>query len=113
MDISDSLNGAANVVIGYYVKLAQNSAKTNTPRTVCIAFELVSTGGAKVTQSSRMGRYERQPRLINDRVFYYNEDKEQYLYWITKEGGFWMVSIRNIRHKNESPNLHVLSQNTS
>ena len=85
-------------IIGYYVPLAQNSARSNTPDTVCIEFELRSTGGAKSKQSTRLGMYERQPDSINDRPVYYNEDKRQYLSWITKQGGYWMVSRRIVRH---------------
>ena len=42
----------------------------------------------------------------------YNEEKQQYLYWINNEGGFWMVSMKNICHTNELLTLPVKMYST-
>lgn len=74
------------------MQLDQIGVRSSTKETVCKEFELTFTGGAKLIQSSRLGRYEQQHDSVNDRIVYYNKDKGQYLSWITNDGGYWMVS---------------------
>ena len=59
----------------------------------CKEFELYYEGNAKLSQSSRLGHYKKEGRLVNNKVSYFNEEKKQYLYWVDKPGtaGYWMV----------------------
>ena len=59
----------------------------------CKEFELYYEGNAKLSQASRLGHYKKEPRLVNNKVSYFNEEKQQYLYWVNKPGtaGYWMV----------------------
>ena len=91
--------------LGYYISLGQNIARSNNETACdCIAFELKANGGAKSSQSSRLGMYERlgMNDIVNDRGVYYNKDKRQYLSWIEK--GHWMVSRRTV-----SPTILLLN----
>ena len=61
---------------------------------VCQEFELMTTGGAKYNQASRLGVYQKHSSVANNRISYFNEEKGQYLFWIEKVNGpgYWMVS---------------------
>jgi hypothetical protein len=58
----------------------------------CKEFILSSTGGTRSYQESRFGTYTLQNSLVNGRVTYFNEEKNQHLFWISKYDKYWMVS---------------------
>ena len=59
----------------------------------CKEFELYYEGDAKLSQASRLGHYKKEAGLVNNKVSYFNEEKQQYLYWVNKPlaAGYWMV----------------------
>ena len=57
----------------------------------CFEFDLSSLGGALHFQKSRLGKYILQDDLVNGRITYFNQEKKQYLFWISKNDGYWMV----------------------
>ena len=57
----------------------------------CSEFDLSSLGGALHFQKSRLGKYILQDSLVNGRITYFNQEKKQYLFWINKNDGYWMV----------------------
>ena len=57
----------------------------------CSEFDLSSLGGALHFQKSRLGKYILQDSLVNGRITYFNQKKKQYLFWINKNDGYWMV----------------------
>ena len=68
---------------------------------ICQKFELIATGGAKYNQASRLGIYQKHSSIANNRISYFNEEKNQYLFWIAKDNtpGYWMVSDIHIFSK--------------
>ncbi len=58
----------------------------------CNYFELTATGGARLHQGSKLGRYKLLSDLTNGRVVYQNQEKGQFLSWIKNKGEYWMVS---------------------
>ena len=58
----------------------------------CKEFILSSTGGSRSYQQSRFGTYKLQNTVVNGRVTYFNEDNNQYLFWISENDQYWMVS---------------------
>ena len=65
---------------------------------MCNEFELTAFGGAKDKQASKLGVYQKHLAIVNKRISYFNEDKNQYLFWITKinEPGYWTVKLIHI-----------------
>ena len=62
---------------------------------MCNEFELTASRGAKDHQASKLGVYQKHLTIVNKRSSYFNEDKNQYLFWITKtnEPGYWTVKL--------------------
>ena len=79
----------------YFISTAERQHELASTKCDCKKFELTSTGGAKEWQSSKNGKYERQDYLVEGRSVYKHVDKKQHLFWVTKGGGYWMVSRRN------------------
>ena len=84
-----------NYTFWYFISTAERQHEMAPTKCDCKKFELTSTGGAKEWQSSKNGKYERQDYLVEGRSVYKHVDKKQHLFWVTKGGGYWMVSHRN------------------
>ena len=68
---------------------------------------LVGCGEIEVTsdleiQECRTGTYKIQQQVLNEKPVFKHETKEEYLFYVMKGKGFWMV--------NESLTLEVLVQ---
>ena len=89
-----------NYTFWYFISTAERQHELASTKCDCKKFELTSTGGAKEWQSSKNGKYERQDYLVEGRSVYKHVDKKQHLFWVTKGGGYWMVSRRNSSQGN-------------
>ena len=82
-----------NICPFFLLQLEQPAPLSTIKACECMSFELTLSGAAMSWQSSKLGVYKQeQNRSINGRVFYYNNIKRQYLFWISTRGGYWMVS---------------------
>ena len=73
--------------------VAVHSSRVQEPKEkACKEFLLSSTGGSRSYQQSRFGTYKLQNDVVNGRVTYFNEEKNQHLFWINQYDQYWMVS---------------------
>ena len=67
----------------------------------CDEIEVIST---KETQQCRTGVYKMHQQTLNQKPTFKHESKEEYLYYMNKGNGFWMVKRKwaILRYQNNN-----------
>ena len=61
----------------------------------CMEGEIASSDGALLHQSTRLGTYVKENYTINGRLVYKHKSGTEFLYWMDRSTGFWMVKTTN------------------